>query len=247
LDKKLRFWEIDTLRGIAIVMMIVYHIIFDLYFFDVLDISLSMPLLQIFQRPIGIIFLLLVGISLTLSYSKVKKYLDEKQIFKKFLERGLKIIALGLLITLVTLIFLQEGFVIFGVLHCIGISIILSYKFLNYRFTNLVIGSILIAIGILLRTMSFDFNYLVWLGFIPKEFYTIDYFPLLPWFGVVLLGIFIGNTLYPNYKRIFRLDDMSKYKPIKFLSYLGKHSLIIYFAHQVIIIGLILLLKNLVF
>jgi uncharacterized membrane protein len=247
LDKKSRFWEIDTLRGIAIIMMIIYHIIFDLYFFDFLDISIKAPFLQLFQRPIGIIFILLVGISLTLSYSKAKKDLDEKQIFKKFLKRGLKIVILGLFITLITWIFLEKGFIIFGVLHCIGISIILGYKFLNYRIANLIIGIILIIIGILLRTLAFDFKYLLWLGFIPKEFYTVDYFPLLPWFGVVLLGIFIGNTLYPYHNRIFRLADMSKYKIIKFLSYLGKHSLIIYFVHQVIIICLILLFKNLVF
>ena len=158
--------------------------------------------------------------------------------------RGLKIFGLGIIITFTTLILLEEGYIFFGVLHCIGISIILSYKFLDYKITNLFLGIILVTIGIILRTMTFDFDYLFWLGFAPRIFYTLDYFPLLPWFGVILIGIFIGNIFYPNYQRSFKIMDLSKNKICSSLSYLGRHSLIIYFIHQPIIIGLILLLKG---
>ena len=67
-----RFWEIDALRGIAILMMITYHVIFDLNYFEFTSTDLnSLPLL-FFLYPVGTLFLLLVGISLTLSYSRVK-------------------------------------------------------------------------------------------------------------------------------------------------------------------------------
>lgn len=243
MDIKNRFWEIDTLRGIAIIMMVIYHIIYDINFFKVYEINLESPLIILFLYPIGTIFLLLVGISLTLSYSRVEKKYSNQKLIKKFVFRGLKIFCLGLIITIITYFYLDRGFVVFGILHCIGISIIVSYPLLRYRFLNLFLGLVFILFGIFLRLFSFDFNYLLWLGFIPENFYTVDYFPLLPWLGVVLIGIFLGNILYPNYTRKYDLDDYSDIRIVKFLSFLGRYSLFIYFIHQPIIIGFIYLLK----
>ena len=67
--------------------------------------------------------------------------------------------------------------------------------------------------------------------------FTVDYFPLLPWFGVTLLGIAIGDIIYCGDKRRFRIPDLSKYKPAKFVSWIGRHSLEIYLLHQPIIAG----------
>lgn len=236
-----RFWEIDFLRGIAIIMMIIYHILFDLNFFDIYSINLHSFPFRLFLYPIGTTFLLLVGISLTLSYARSQQTIPTKQLSIKFLLRGLKIFGFGIVITIITWILIPENFIIFGVLHCIGISIILAYPFLQLRIPNLFIGIVFILSGIALRTTVFEFNWLVWLGFIPSGFSTIDYFPLLPWFGVVLIGIFIGKTLYPNYNRKFELSDLSRYKPVNFLCFLGKHSLVIYLIHQPILMGIIYL------
>jgi len=239
----LRFWEIDFLRGIAIILMIAYHIFYDLNFFEVYDFNLDSILFQIFLFPIGTTFILLVGVSLTLSYNRAKKSLSQDQLIKKFILRGIKIFILGLIITLITFLFLDKGFVIIGVLHCIGISIILSTIFIRYRLLNLCLGILFVIIGIYLQTMTFEFNWLLWLGFIPSNFYTVDYFPLLPWFGIVLIGIFLGNTFYPSYKRKFKIKDFSYIKSVKVFCFLGKNSLLIYFIHQPIIIGLIQLFK----
>lgn len=236
-----RFWEIDFLRGIAIIMMISYHILFDLKFFGIWDTNLHSLSFRLFLYPIGTTFLLLVGISLTLSYSRAQKTIPTKQLPIKFLLRGLKIFGFGMIITIITWILLPDAFIIFGILHCIGISIILAYPFLQLRIPNLFIGIVFILSGIILRTMVFEFNWLVWLGFPPTDFSTIDYFPLLPWFGVVLIGIFIGRTLYPGYNRTFELPDLSVYKLINFLCFLGKHSLVIYLLHQPILVGIIYL------
>ena len=85
-----RFWEIDFLRGIAIIMMVIYHIIFDLNFLNIYEINLHSTPLLLFLYPIGTLFLLLVGISLSISYSRVKQNLTKRQIQKKFVIRGLK-------------------------------------------------------------------------------------------------------------------------------------------------------------
>lgn len=234
-----RFWEIDSLRGIAVIMMIIFHILYDLNYFNIYKLELYSGFFLLFFYPFAMIFLLLVGISLTLSCSKSQQTLTKKQLQIKYLKRGLKIFGLGLLITLATWIYLPKVFIIFGVLHCIGISIILACPFLQLRYQNLVLGTILILAGIVLKNFTFDFYWLVWLGFIPSNFYTVDYFPLLPWFGIVLIGVFIGNSLYPNYKRRFHLKDYSGFIVVRFICFLGKNSLIIYFAHQPILIGLI--------
>lgn len=81
----------------------------------------------------------------------------------------------------------------------------------------------------------------LWLGFTPYNFYTLDYFPLLPWLGVMSLGIFLGNTLYENYTRHFKLPDLSKYAIIKASGFLGRHSLLIYFIHQPVLIIILLI------
>jgi len=192
--------------------------------------------MQLFLYPIGTLFLLLVGISLSISYSRDKQNLTEKQIQIRFILRGLKIFGFGLLITIVTWFYLPERFVKFGILHCIGLSIIFAIPFLRLKTKNLLFGAVLIPIGILLRTMVFDFNWLFWLGFIPKYFHSVDYFPILPWFGVVLIGIFIGNILYPDYRRTFEIRDLSCFRSIRFLCFLGQHSLVIYLLHQPILI-----------
>jgi uncharacterized membrane protein len=182
-----------------------------------------------------------VGISLTLSFSKVKGILTKNELYKKILKRGLKIFTLGLLITLITFLILKEGFVVFGVLHCIGISIILSYPFLKFRYLNLIFGLIIISFGLILKIPTFDFYWLVWLGFRPEMFYTIDYFPLLPWFGVILIGIFLGNTFYNKHIRRYKLIDLSNNRFVGFFTFLGRNSLIIYFLHQPIILLILFL------
>jgi len=237
-----RFWEIDLLRGIAVIMMIIFHVLFDLKYFDIYRLDLYSGVYQLAFYPFAIVFLLLVGISLTLSYSSANSKLTIKQLQLKYLKRGLKIFGLGLIITLVSWFYIQEGFIIFGVLHCIGISIILAYPFLRFRYQSLVMGAILILVGLILMNFTFDFYWLIWLGFTPANFYTVDYFPLLPYFGVVLIGIFIGNSLYPNYKRGFPIKDLSKLMVVRFICFLGRNSLIIYFLHQPLIIGFIYLI-----
>ena len=185
-----RFWEIDSLRGIAIILMIISNLMTDLIYFNIYGGGIFW---KYFAYSVASVFILLAGISLTLSYSRA----SEKS-FKKYLKRGLKIFSWGLLITVFTWFFIKD-FVIFGILHFIGISIILVYPLIKYKLANLAVGIGIILIGIYTIGLRFTFPYLLWLGFVPSWFYSVDYFPLLPWFGVFLIGIFIGNWAYPNY------------------------------------------------
>lgn len=242
---KKRFWEVDFLRGLAIVMMVTFHFIFDLNYFGIYSSDISSGFLWWFARITASIFIFLVGVSLSLSYTRttlLSTYPNEKELFLKYLKRGLKIFSYGLLITAATYIFIGDGFIVFGILHFIGIAIILEYVFIKRKYLNLFLGLAFIAAGIFLMSFRFDFYGLLWLGFIPNNFYTVDYFPLLPWLGIVSFGIFLGNTLYEKYARQFKLPDLSSNLIVRLSSFLGEHSLLIYLIHQPIIIILLYLL-----
>jgi len=232
-----RFWELDVLRGSAVVLMLVFHFLFDVTFFGFYDLDLSSGFFLVYVYTGASLFLGLVGVSLILSFERVQHQKTTQQLLKKFGVRGVLLFGGGLLITLGTWLYLEEGFIVFGALHCIGLSILLAYPFLRFRYGNLVLGIVLIGVGIYLRTITMESPWLLWLGVRPSGLYTVDYFPLLPWFGVVLVGMFFGKTLYYDYKRTFALRDVSQWKIFQALGFLGRHSLVIYLVHQPVLIG----------
>ena len=232
-----RFLEIDALRGIAIIFMILYHIFYDLYYFAGLDIDLWSGPLWFIGRASAATFIFLVGVSLTISFSRAKTGLTEKEMFRKYLYRGTRIFSWGLLITAMTYLFLNKGTIYFGILHFIGLSIILAYPFLKLKKQNISLAAVIITIGLYLKDLAFNTALLIPLGIKPVSFYTLDYFPLFPWFGAMLIGIYIGNTFYPKGKRMIKMPNLKR--QLKPLAYLGKNSLMIYLIHQPIVIAVI--------
>ncbi|MCJ7445416.1 MAG: DUF1624 domain-containing protein [Methanotrichaceae archaeon] len=239
-----RFWEIDFLRGLAVFMMVSFHVIFDLDYFGIHSFNLDTGFWFYFSRLTASIFILLVGISLVLSYFKACKLGTDKGFVFKLLARGSKIFFLGLIITLITYLFIGNGFIVFGALHFIGISIIISYLFLRFYIFNLILGLVIVSIGLNMQEHAFDFPWLFWSGLSFNRFYTLDFFPLFPWFGVVLIGIFLGTYFYDSYERRFRVPELSGLLPIRSLQILGKNSLLIYLVHQPIIIAVIYPIGN---
>jgi uncharacterized membrane protein len=98
-------------------------------------------------------------------------------------------------------------------------------------------------VGILFSTITISNPFLFWIGLKTPSFYTLDYFPLLPWFGVVLIGLFLGQKIYPalQAKYLKKQQNPLLLNPIVFI---GKHSLIIYIVHQPILFILLFFLFN---
>lgn len=239
-----RFWEIDFFRGLAVILMLGLHFLDDLYFFYGYQVGISLFIWHIWQKITAITFILLVGISLTFKLAPADKKPSPKVFFRKLCRRGLVIFGWGIIITVVTKIVLQEGFIIFGVLHLIGISTIISYPFLNLKYWNLLLGIIWVCLGVYLNHLQLSFSWLLWAGFADKNFFSVDYFPVFPWFGVVLLGIFIGHILYRENQRKFPLKDLSRWRPVKWFCFLGKNSLLIYLLHQPLFVFMLYLLQG---
>jgi len=227
-----RFWEIDSLRAIAILMMITFHVLFLLNDSTIYDINVHSGFWWWFARVTAGTFIFVVGISLSISFSKSPQ-------IRRFLLRGLKLFALGLAVTLITWTTLKDKYVLFGILHFIGITIIIGYFFIRFRFLILALGAVCIVAGVYLHGLRFSFGWLLWLGLLPKGYFPADYFPLLPWLGIAFLGIFSGKLLYPNGNRRFKIKEF--YNPVtRPLCFLGRHSLVIYVIQWPIVMGILL-------
>jgi len=133
--KKERFWEIDFLRGLAIIKMVIFNYSFALFYLGIYTFKEGL----MFPGAAAAVFIFLVGLSLTISYSRVK-HKKQKETYKKYFSRGLKIFGYGILITVITFLTFPEAFVIFGILHFIGISIILGQLFLKFNKLNVFLG-----------------------------------------------------------------------------------------------------------
>ncbi|MDV0447765.1 hypothetical protein MsAg5_16790 [Methanosarcinaceae archaeon Ag5] len=245
LRKPGRFYEIDVLRGFAVILMVIYHFLYDLDYFNVYPMPSWFWPQQFYGFPVTILFAAIAGLSLTLAAAGTA---DSRTLTRKFVRRGLKIFAVGLLITVVTWFYPHDGFIVFGILHLIGISTILSIPFL-LRHTKsgattpkdawipLVLGVVIILLGPLVRKISGP-AWLIPFGVRPSGFSFLDYEPLIPWFGVILIGVAIGFWLYPaGVRKIHVPAQMPGF--LSPFSIIGQHSLIIYLIHQPLILLLL--------
>ncbi len=232
---KKRIWELDALRGIAILAVIAIHLTYDLVvLYDVWD--LKDPRLFNFSRDWGgTIFLVLSGICVTLGSHPVK--------------RGITVFLCGMLITFVTAMMYVLNFtgkdiiIYFGVLHCLGTCMLL-WPVLRKLPTWLlaILGAVMVAVGLYVAVhVRVSFPWLIPLGFTTRSFTSSDYFPLLPNLGYFLLGAFLGRILYC--KQVSLLPNVNPDNPIlRFLCFCGKQSLLIYLVHQPVLAVVITLL-----
>jgi uncharacterized membrane protein len=238
-QKTARFWEVDAARGVAIIMMVIYHTTYDLDALGGHDVDATSGKWALFADATAGLFLFLVGVSLAISRARTS--LTGWRLFGKYLARGLRILAYGMVLTGVFLV-LQMGVVAFGILHLIGVSIILAYPFLQLRFTNLVLGCLIFVAGqyVLAQDLISQNYWLLPFGVIPEGVIMPDYRPLLPWFGVVLIGLFFGNAVYADGRRPASLPAKAPI-PTRPLLPLGRNSLFIYLIHQPIVIAVLAL------
>jgi len=213
--------------------MVAYHFCFDLNYYSLAHFNFNYdPFWLGFRALILSMFLGLVGISLALATARgfnPRRY---------FMRLGW-LAACAILVSLSSRVLFPESWIFFGVLHCILVASILGLAFLRLYWPNLVIGGLLILAGLTLQHPLFDQPWMQWIGLMTHKPITEDYVPLLPWFGVVLVGLFFG--------KLFLRSDWSKrlsgwhsdHASTRLLALSGRHSLLIYIAHQPVLMGLL--------
>lgn len=245
--QKIRYHLLDELRGFAVFCMVVYHALFTLNFLFSFDKTLFLYNFFTPVEPVfAAFFIFLSGLCSTLSSSNIK--------------RGAKLLLLAAAITLVTVFFEKLSIdlpILFGILHCLSICMLLvgfSEKILKKipQAIGLSVCSLLfllcynIPMGYLgfgrlrlyLPQSLFSSNLFFFLGFHNHEFYSSDYFPLLPWVFIFFAGFFAGK-----YFEQHRFPSFFENTTVPFFAFCGRNSLKIYILHQPIIFTLAYIIK----
>lgn len=200
--------------------MVAIHLIFDLTeLYPVLNWEYP-PIFSFLMNWGGIAFFLISGICVTLG--------------RHHLRRGVVVFGCGMLISAVTVL-INAMPIRFGVLHCLGLCMLLWHLFRRICAKALcIIGIALSVLGLLFGFYTVSVPYLYPLGLISPGFESADFFPLLPYFGYFLLGAAFGKRYYKSRKSLF-----SNFPALPFFRFCGRHTLLIYLIHQPVLIVVI--------
>jgi uncharacterized membrane protein len=233
-QRRARVDAVDCARGLALIGMGVYHLSWDLA-----DFRLAAPMLpftspmRLLSHTVASAFLVLVGVSLALGH---RRGLNQPAFW-----RLLAIVAgAAALVSAGSFVFAPSEPIIFGILHCIAAASLIAGPFVTApAWASLTAGVAAIAAPWLRRSTFFDPPWLLWLGLGQALPNTLDWRPLLPWAGVVFLGL--GAARLPGF--LTWLTEPDRWRagsaPARAICFAGRHSLPIYLVHQPILIGLL--------
>lgn len=238
---------IDETRGAAVISMVIYHLYFDLVYFYGLDFGgLVDAVFDRWQPLIAGTFIFIAGASSIFSSNNFK--------------RGVLCFFIGMAFTFVTAFITPNAPIYFGVLHFLGIAMMI-YGFIGHvvEFIPAVLGIILFAIlfifawnvpngylgffGLLridLPNKIYSARLLFPLGFPSRDFSSLDYFPLLPHLLLFLSGTCAGQLFKSG--RAAKGFYMTRFNG---LAWTGRHALIIYILHQPVLVAVLELIFKL--
>lgn len=213
---------IDLMRTLAIVLMVVFHFIFDLKYFGyhAWDIPDGNGWYQ-FRNVIVGGFMSCVGLSLGMG-ARLRGGARDPRLAR----RVVKIAACALLTTAISLALYPEAWIYFGVLHFIALMYLISQPLLNRpRLAAALGGGMVLLYWAGVPPYGWPFEYLA--DVLPG--YTVDFVSPSPWIGVVWLFIALGQSNW------LRSDPFGSWKYAALAAAPGRHSLIIYLVHQPIL------------
>ncbi len=232
-----RYPELDLLRALAVTGMIAYHLAYDLQAFYGWNLGVFSGGWAELQRGTAALFLLLVGISFRVSWERARS--RGGRTYPKYLRRGLMIFGCGMLVSLATYLVDPRTFVRFGILHCIGTTVLLLPLTARWREANMALGVLALAAGTWTHGLAPSWL-LIPLGWAPPGFASVDWFPLAPWIGVPLIGSGLGYLLYAR-KPAWRTRLPSFPRSATWILWPGQHALAVYLAHQPVLLALLAL------
>jgi uncharacterized membrane protein len=226
---------VDVARGLALVLMVAYHLTWDLAYFRLVSphLPFTMPM-RLLSHAIACAFLALVGVSLALAH---RDGLNRAA----FNRRLLLVAGAAALVTGGTaIVFLGALTVWFGILHCIVAASLLALPLIEApAAVGIAAGAALVALPFFVQSTAFDSPALLWLGLGQALPNTVDWYPLTPWAGVTLLGLGVTRApgVMPWLTRPRRWRARSAFAAA--IGVGGRHSLAIYLLHQPVLGGLV--------
>jgi uncharacterized membrane protein len=225
-----RYTALDGLKGLGLCLMIAYHFVFDLTWFRVIRADFNNdPFWLGYRGAVVTLFLALVGVSLVLARRAHPGP-------HAFWRRIALIAVAAALVTAGTYLTFPQTFITFGILHFIVVGSVLARPLVDFPRLALLAGIAVIVIGNTVQLPFFDAPWLNWVGMMTHKPPTEDYVPLLPWLGVVLVGIAVGHWLLARERR--PLVALGHVTP-RWLAWFGRHSLVVYLVHQPVLVGIL--------
>lgn len=220
-----RFAELDFIRGLCLVAMIICHLAWDLHHYYGYPPYYTEGWLHWSFILLAPIFMILAGISSSFTRSHVK--------------RAFRVLFFAMVITLFTYFYERNQMIVFGILHFMGVNMLLYpyYRKLNPWFLA-GLACVVISSGKWVAGIDMPTNILLPLGLRSDAYRSFDYFPMIPYAGFFMIGTVLGPVLYPGRKS--RLNLKLPPNPI---SYLGQHSLTVYVIHQPVLMSVLFLLN----
>jgi uncharacterized membrane protein len=228
---------IDVLRGLALIAMATYHFTWDLDFFGYLEPGTAQTgVMKWYARGIASTFLMLAGFSLVLAHQAGINW-------PSFRKRFAMVAGAALLISLGTYFAMPRGFIFFGILHQIALGSLIGLAFLRLPLVlTLAAAAAIIAAPHFLRSELFDAPSLWWAGLSSIDPPSNDYVPVLPWTGLVLIGMCLAKLgSASGFLEKLRRLPAGENRFGKALIFLGRHSLVVYLMHQPLLIASIYL------
>ncbi|MDR0808155.1 MAG: DUF1624 domain-containing protein [Gemmobacter sp.] len=227
-----RIWLIDVARGLALLGMAAFHLVFDLQMFGfLLPGASTQGVFYYHARIVAGSFLFLAGAGLWLAHGGGVRW-------PAFWRRWIRIALAATLVTLATRIVLPDWYIFFGILHSIALASLLGLLFLRLPGSvNVLLGLGVIAAAWRLPPLL-DWNHpgLRFLGLNTAPTFTVDFEPLIPWFGPFLIGMGLARLAMPLLPGLARLRPPP---PWHRMDWPGRHSLAIYLLHQPVLIALV--------
>ncbi len=224
-----RLDAVDVARGLALAAMAGYHFTWDLAYFGAVDpLTPYTAPMRLASALIGGAFLSLAGLSLALAHAGGFRA-------RGYWRRMLRIGAAAALVSAATYAVAPREPILFGILHCLFVASLLALPFLARRlpWAALVLGGAMIALPLVYAAPAFNPPWLLWLGLNTQDPATLDWRPLMPWGGVVLVGL--GSAQLAPRPPAWK----ARLAPLRGLALAGRHSLAVYLIHQPILLGLL--------
>lgn len=228
-----RVFLIDVLRVSAIVMMIAYHLCYDLKYFGWTIWTIPEGDGWRYWRYVIVsLFVFTMGASMGLATAQGRNY-------NAFYKRLGKIAACALLITIMSLFMFAKSWIYFGILHFMAFAscIVFLLSDVNWKLTMTIGIAILFGffIGWLPRRWPFDL-----ITALPG--YTEDFVPIFPWLGVACLGLAFSQIFRTSEYANRDLSLAEENNPIaRTITSTGKRSLLIYMIHQPILFAILII------
>ena len=214
--------------------MVVFHFYYIYYLIGKPLVNMDNKILVWSSIISHTLFIFLFGINLSLSYNKNE---NKSEYYEKQIKKSIIYLFIGTIISFVSYKLIPNKFIFFGIFQFFSLSILISQPFVTNEFTS-IIGLVIFSLLNLLQKNGYKNNMINNILGLNTNFKSIDYFPFIPYFIYVLLGITVGHLVYKNGKRSIDLDYLDKKvensKLLQFLIYIGQNSLIIYVLHWIL-------------